>query len=75
MKVKQNDTQKFITIHDKDKGKVDCILLSILTGGDVLVLFVNLLIRDDDGHCMTCIFHEDDIVAIGPMLEIEIPRF
>ena len=74
MKVKQNDTQKFITIHDNDKGKIDCILLSILTGGDVLVLFVNLF-PGDDGHCMTCIFHEDDIIAIGPMLEIEIPRF
>ncbi len=73
MKVEAKDTQKFITVHDKDKGKMDCILLSILSGGDVQVLFVNQLGNDE--YCSTCVFHKDDIVAIGPALEIEIPRF
>ncbi len=74
MKVEVIDTQKFITVHDEDQGKMDGILLSILTGGDVLVLFVNQL-NSGGGHCSTCVFSEDDIVTIGPVAEIKIPRF
>ncbi len=74
MKIKPEDTQKFITVFDPSYGKREGILLEILDDNDVIVLFPNQY-RDDGTRCSTLIYHLDDVVDIGPDAEIEFPRF
>ncbi len=74
MKVTRTDTQKFITVFDLNTGKKDGILLSILDGDDIVVLFPNQY-GDDGTRCSTCIYHQNDVISIGPDAIIEFPRF
>ncbi len=74
MKLNPEDTQKFITVFNQTFGKRDGILVSLLDHGNIVVLFPNKY-GDDGRRCSTCIYHENDVMAIGPDLEIEFPKF
>jgi hypothetical protein len=72
-KLNDRDLGHFVTVHFIDEGKRDGILLEFLSDTDARVWFPAS--TDDDAPDVSTVDCNTQIVAIGPKLKIEFPRF